>query len=192
MNVLRDGLFFTDDAFRAKLVYFNNDYDNYITRSGVREQRGVGTFFFFENVPDLTVSGYEVSLSYATAGVFSDLDFSTFDEPFDLPSQARIDQPEYTGTLTVGTRWFDDSLVLGGRLNVFGEPNLDGPLGPNELLYWSAQEIVDIFSSYAINDDITLGFSVENVAERFYTAPLYVSRIPGPGRTGRVNLTVQF
>ena len=188
VNVLRDGLLFEGDAFRAKLVYFNNDYDNFIARSGQ-----VGSRFFFENVPGVTVSGYEVSLFYDARRVFADLNINVFDKPLDIPTQASIEQPEYAGTLTVGTRWLDENLVLGGRLNFFGEPNLDKPLEVGVVSnYWAANEIVDLFGSYAFNDNVALGFSVENLTNRFYTAPLFVSRIPAPGRTARVHVAVAF
>ena len=192
-NYLRDGLFFDDDSFRAKLVYFHNDYDNFITRTGIVDQQGVGSFFFFENIPELTISGYETSLSYDATRVFANFNFSAFDETFDLPAQASIDQPKYMGTLTLGTRWFDESLTLGGRLTFFGEPNVDGDLQVGEAFYyWTSQEIIDLFGSYELNDHLAFGFSVENVTDRYYVPPLFVSRIPAPGRTFRVHFTARF
>ena len=192
-NVLRDGLFFDGDALRAKLVYFNNDYDNFVTRTGFVESRQGGFFFFYENVPDVTVSGYEASLSYDVGRVFADLNANLFDAPLDVPTQASIDQPEYAGTATLGTRWLDETLVLGARVNFFGEPNVDGPLEVGFTSnYWAANEILDLFGAYRVNDNLFVRFSVENVNDRFYTAPLFVSRIPAPGRTGRLNLSWQF
>ena len=190
MNFLRDGLFFDDDAFRAKLVYFNNDYDSYITRTGILDSRQGGSIFFFENTPDVTVSGYEASLFYDMGRVFADVNVNIFDEPFNMPAQAIIEQPEYAGTATVGTRWFDERLVLGGRVNFFGEPSLGNQ--SYWQAYWPSQEIFDVFGSLELSDNFALGFSVENVTDRHYITPLYVSRIPGPGRTARVNFTATF
>ena len=189
VNYLKDGLFFEDDALRAKLVYFNNDYDNFVARTGVQ-----GSRFFFENVPDVTVSGFEASIAYDAKNIFVDLNFSAFDQPFDIPTQASIDQPEYAGTLTVGTRWFDEDLELGARLNAFGEPNegSGSTFFGDEFFHWSSQEIVDLFGSYKFNDTVAVGFSVENLTDQYYVPPLFVSRIPAPGRTVRVNLTAHF
>ena len=192
-NILRDSLFFDGDALRAKLVYFNNDYDNFVTRTGFVKSRQGGFFFFYENVPDVTVSGYEASLSYDVGRVFADLNANLFDAPLDVPTQASIDQPEYAGTATLGTRWLDETLVLGARVNFFGEPNVDGPLEVGFTSnYWAANEILDLFGAYRVNDHLFVRFSVENVNDRFYTAPLFVSRIPAPGRTGRLSLSLQF
>ena len=194
LNVLRDGLLFSDDAFRAKLVYFNNNYDSYVTRTGRLQDSGPFDPFFYENVSDVTISGYEASLYYDVGWAFADLNVSIFDEPFNLPTQASIDQPEYSGSATLGTRWLDENLVLGGRVTFFGEPSLDldDPNPTFTAFYWEAQEIFDLFGSYDVNDHLSLGFSVENVADTFYVAPLYGSQIPGPGRTARVNFTARF
>ena len=192
-NVIRDSLFFDGDALRAKLVYFNNDYDNFVTRTGLVDSRQGGFVFFYENVPGVAVSGYEASLSYDVGRVFTDLNANIFDEPLDVPTQASIDQPEYAGTVTLGTRWLDETLVLGARVNFFGEPNVDGPLEVGFTSnYWAANEILDLFGTYRVNEHLAVRFSVENVNDRFYTAPLFVSRIPAPGRTGRLNLSWQF
>ena len=98
--------------------------------------------------------------------------------------------------MTVGTRWFDESLTLGGRLTFFGELPMDDVLESTVFsearFYWSSQEIFDLFGSYEINDHLTLGFSIENVMDRYYMPPLFVSRIPAPGRTFRVHFTARF
>ena len=196
LNYIKDGLFFEDDAFRARLVYFNNDYDNFITRFGALDSRQGGSVFFFDNVPDVTVSGYEVSLFYDARRVFADFNFNGFDQFFDTPTQASIEQPEYAGTLTVGTRWFNEDLELGARLNAFGELPLDDVVQASVFsevsFYWDAQEIVDLFGSYRFNDNVAIGFSVENLTDQYYVPPLFVSRIPAPGRTVRVNMTLTF
>ena len=193
INYFDNGVFFQDDAVRTKLVYFRNDYDTFITRTGFFDSPYTPEVFFYENVPDVTISGYEASLSYDMTRVFADLNVSIFNEPLDLPAQASIQQPKYAGTLTLGTRWFDERLTLGGRLTFFGKPNVDGDLNASQYYYyWTDQRIVDLFGSYEVNDHLALGFSVENVMDRYYVPPLYVSSIPAPGRTFRVYFTARF
>ena len=193
INYFDNGVFFQDDAVRTKLVYFKNDYDTFITRTGFFDSPYTPLVFFYENVPDVTISGYEASLSYDMTRVFADLNVSIFDEPLDLPAQASIQQPKYAGTFTLGTRWFDERLTLGGRLTFFGKPNVDGDLNVSQsYYYWTDQRIVDLFGSYEVNDHLALGFSVENVTDRYYMPPLYVSSIPAPGRTFRVYFTARF
>ena len=188
VNYLRDDFFFQDDIFRGRLVYFNNDYDNFITRSGFVREQGIGTFFFFQNVPDVTVAGFEASLYYDVGWGFADFNGTHLTEIFDVPAQASIAQPEYSGTLTLGTRWLNDDLQVGTRLTYFS----DSAFEPGTVLFWDAEEIVDLFGSYQLNDQLSVGFSVENVADTYYNPPNFISRIPSPGRTARVNFTATF
>ena len=196
INYFDSGVFFQNDLLRTKLVYFNNDYDNFVARVGEVETQQGGSNFFYENVPDVTVSGYEASLGYDAGRVFADLNVNFFDQDFDTPTQISVQQPEYTGTFTLGTRWFDEKLELGGRLTFFGELPMDDVLESTVFsearYYWSSQEIFDLFGSYQVNDHLALGFSIENVTDRYYMPPLFVSRIPAPGRTFRVHLTARF
>ena len=189
LNYLRDGLFFQQDALRLRLVYFDNDYDNFITRTGFIDQPGIGTFFVFENVPDVTVAGVEASLFYDAGRAFVDFNGTYLTELFDAPAQASIAQPEYSGTLTLGTRWLNENLQLGARLNFFSDSS---EYEPGFVRFWGGEEIVDLFGSYQLSDQLGLGFSVENVSDVYYNPPNMISRIPAPGRTFRINFTAAF
>ena len=196
-NVLRNNVLFNDDLLRMKFVYFRNDYESYITRTGVAEGEGVNLTFFYQNIPDVAISGYEASIHYDTRRFFAEINFNIFDEQFLLATQANIGQPKYSGTVTMGMRFLDGDLELGGRLTFFDERSdddgiIEAGFGLEEFYYWKAQEIVDVFGSYRFNDNLALGFSVENIADTYYVSPLKVSGIPSPGRTFRVNLTSSF
>ena len=223
VNYLRDGLLREGDAFRAKLVYYNNNYTDYIARSG-SEFIPIVSFFdvFFENIPEANFAGIEASFYYDAGFIFADFTFNKFTEVeycyvnnrlrdpetfqsldptfgcFNRPPPGEwignTGQPDYSGSATLGTRWFDETLVLGARLSFFGEPNhpIPGPEFNTVYEYWPSQEIVDLFGSYQFNDNVGVGFSVENLGNRYYVVPLSVTRIPAPGRTVRLNLTARF
>ena len=141
----------------------------------------------------MTVAGLETSLFYDIGWGFIDFNFNYFTEQFEATTQASIQQPQYSGALTLGTRWFDERLLLGGRLTFFDELDLnDVGFSREDSFFWEANEIVDVFGSYKLNDNLSLGFSIENVADTFYMPPLLVSWLPATGRTVRVNTTVQF
>ena len=200
VNYLRDGLFFDDDAFRIRLSYFNNHYDNFIARTVqpiILDDGSRRSLFFYRNLDEeVTVAGYELSLFYDAGWGFADLNFNDFTELFEAPTQVKMEQAEYTGTLTVGTRWLDARLQLGSRLTFFGDltidPDADLFVYDEERYFWEANEIVDVFGSYQINDDLAVGFSVENVANTYYNPPLFVTLFPSPGRTARMNVTMAF
>ena len=219
-NYIRDGVFRDDDALRAKLVYYHNSYDDFIVRSGV-SQRAINLALFFQNIPEATVSGFEASLSYDMGKFFADFSLNIFDKVeycyehngvidldegrattvdgcFDRPPpndwQGNYGQPKYAGALTLGTRWFEESLVFGGRMNFFGESN--HPIPDIDLLtafeYWEPTKTFDLFGSYRVNEHVSFNASAENVTDRYYLAPLSVATVPAPGRTVRIGTTIQF
>ncbi len=187
-NYLDNDLFFANDALRSKVVYFHNDYDNFIGRPFEGAP--------FENYDDISISGIETTLSYDMGRVFADLSLSYYtDLPDDIRTVASLEQPEYSGTVTAGTRWFDESLVLGGRATFFDErrPEFGDELsGADFGRYWEANTIFDIFGSYRFNDHLSVNFSIENLLDEYYVPPLYVNRMPAPGRTARISATIQF
>ena len=209
VNYVRDGLFFEGDAFRFKAVYFSNDYENYIAR----DFSGISSFSFqFTNLDKAKLSGYELTASYDAGVVFADLTFAYFNDaefcdadsfdgnfgcqPFPPFGENLVDfgQPEYSGTVVVGTRLLQQRLVLGGRVNFFGENVIPIPQvnAFNVPSFWAADEIIDLFGSYSFNDNLSVAFSVENLTDRFYMTPLFQADIPAPGRTVRINTTLRF
>lgn len=219
-NYSRDGVFRDDDVLRAKLVYYHNSYDDFIARTGFSRETNFDSFFF-ENIPDATISGFEASLSYDVGLVFTGFTVNIFDKveycyvnnaiiDLDMGSTITVDgcynrpprldwqgnhgQPEYAGSLTVGTRWFEESLVFGGRMNFFGESNHPIPdIDFNTSFeYWEPTTTFDLFGSYRVNEHISFNASAENVTDRYYLAPLSVATLPAPGRTVRIGGTIQF
>ena len=130
--------------------------------------------------------------------VYSSLSLNYFTEPLDAPTQISIEQPEVSGSLILGTRWFDEKLDLGGRMTFFSEldiPDVRDPRNgfwPEGRNFWHGQQIFDLFASYEVNDHLAFGLSVENVTDRYYLPPLNISDIPAPGRTARVDFTARF
>ena len=128
--------------------------------------------------------------------MFADFNVSYYTElPDNVRTIASLEQPEYSGTLTAGTRWFDESLVLGGRMTFFDErraQNGEELASVDVTTYWASNTIFDIVGSYRFNDHLSVSFSVENLLDEYYVPPLYVNRMPGPGRTARISATIQF
>ena len=187
LNYADNGVLFDDDAFRFKFVYFDNNYKNFIGRPFEGAP--------FENYDDVSVSGIETTLSYDMGHIFADLNVSYYNE---LPEQrtiASLEQPIYSGTLTAGMRWFDERLELGARATFFDErqPEIGGELTLVDVpRYWQANVIVDVFGSFDVNDILSVNLSVENVADEYYLPPLFVNRMPAPGRTVRAGFTTSF
>ena len=187
-NYFNSDLLFPNDVFRLKLVYFQNEYENFIGRPFEGAP--------FRNYDKVSLSGIETTLSYDMGRFFADLGLSYYtDLPNNIRTIASLEQPKYSGSLTAGTRWLDESLELGGRATFFDErrPQSGDELsGVDSNVFWEANTIFDLFGSYRVNDNIAFDFSVENVMDKYYLPPLFVNKMPAPGRTARISTTIQF
>ncbi len=202
-NIKSDGLFTRNDSFRAKINYFNNNIDDYIT--GVF---GAGGRAFFANVAGTSnLQGVELQTSYDMGVAFSGANYTyTHSE---LPSQinglgAQSYLPRNVLVLTGGLRFLEQRLTIGGRANFtsegfIGTPNIVTPGVTTAAGY----AVYDLFSTYKINENFTVGANVNNIFDKSYTpnlsSPPTVTCPPpttlcntGIGRTVVFTLKTQF
>jgi hemoglobin/transferrin/lactoferrin receptor protein len=105
--------------------------------------------------------------------------------------------PKYAVNLTVGGRFFEDRLTVGGRMTYTSGPTetIDKPWQSSDTtpqLYYHPVTVFDAFVSYKLREDTILNASVQNITDRYYLDPLAQSYMPAPGRTFRAGLTVKF
>ncbi len=196
-NTRYDGLFTRNDALRFKADYFTMDIENYIVG------RQIGSVAYFINAPGTSnVEGVELQASYDAGFVFGG--FSYTHTHTTLPAQQNglggtSFVPDDVGTITGGVRLFDEKLTLGARAYLTsktykGDVNGDG--------YWDAYNTVDLFSSYALTNDITVGLNVTNLMDVAYTPALSTGNTnsdpfapaveTGRGRTFLLTTRAQF
>jgi hemoglobin/transferrin/lactoferrin receptor protein len=214
--VLEDDVFTDGDKLRFKAAYFNNTIDNYLTRTTQTQTEG-------KDIPSVTMRnlkyakfrGFEVSTEYDTGRFFMEasgvyynhMEFCTNEEevlsiiacrPGGVSNgyaQLHL-PPKMTGSITLGTRWLDETLELGGRINYVGKRASD-TTSANSGFYttainWTAYTTLDLFGSYKINDETTFDFAVDNATDVYYMDALTLGLMPSPGRTFRASLTAKF
>ncbi|MDY7534796.1 TonB-dependent receptor [Pseudomonas sp. Bout1] len=217
-STLKNGLLVEGDTAAAKLAYFNNKIENYITRDYTDIFAGN-----LQNVDSFTVKGIEVQTSYDMGRVFTDVSATYYlnaktcapdiakklreeDDPntpncvdggFPGSYTNTQNPPKYSINTTLGSRWFDNSLVLGGRMVYNSAPTakLNKPWNDGittNQMYYRKSAIFDLFASYEIVKGTQLDFSVQNLTNVYYLDPLAQSFMPAPGRTLRTGLTVKF
>ncbi|KWT65814.1 Iron siderophore receptor protein [Hyphomicrobium sulfonivorans] len=201
VNLSRDGLLQDDDRLRVKFAYFDNSYQDYIIRSSVR---GI---YRYDNIPEATFKGIEVSGSYDIGWFFTSGSYNYYTEvEYCFTASAACAAvtgttdynssyvpPKYTGSVTAGTRLFDEKLTLGVRMNVAGARAVPRAAGAQVTLpsEWLPFTTFDVFGGYVLNENAKFDFSVENLKDRYYVDPLSIG-LAAPGRTGRATVTVQF
>ncbi|OLU29564.1 hypothetical protein BVH03_10265 [Pseudomonas sp. PA15(2017)] len=98
--------------------------------------------------------------------------------------------PMDRGSWVFGTRWFNQALEVGTRLNYSAAG------GPDEYEYdvWPSYITWDVFASYRINQNFMLRATVENLRDRSYVTGYsdIFSKSYGTGRTVMAGLEVNF
>lgn len=205
-NIIRDGIFSEDDTAMIKFGYFNWDVKNYISRTVVTEPQltlNIG------NIPRAKFSGLELSGRYTKGGFSADLSANYFLNVEYCRTTQTCDskslygdyatnhvQPEYTVDLTLSQKFLEDRLTVGGRVSYVGpraighgDVTAQGASQFIALVDWEPYTLVDLFTEYKINDNMTASLRVENLFDRFYVDPLGLVTQPGPGRTIYASLT---
>lgn len=104
--------------------------------------------------------------------------------------------PRYSASATLGFRFLEEKLTVGGRLTYIGERASQGAAYQESstmpVMRWRPYTLVDAFASYKVNDTFTVDFSGENLTNEYYIDALSMAATPAPGRTFRVNMTAQF
>lgn len=105
--------------------------------------------------------------------------------------------PRYNVNLTLGSRLLDQRLTFGTRVVHNAGPisklNKEWNVGLSAIqqLYRSAT-IVDLFASYAFNDQVAVDLNLDNATDRYYLDPLALGVMPAPGRTARLAVTWRY
>jgi hemoglobin/transferrin/lactoferrin receptor protein len=167
-NIVKDNVFKRGDAFRFKAAYFDLDVENYI----------VGDLFAgkFLNIAGISqVRGFEVEGKYDAGFFFGSLAYTHMDTS--LPPQmgglgSPNYMPEHTAVLTVGLRLMEQRLTVGGRISYFSETDV----GANNVGFFYESQfmpgytLVDLFSSYRLDNGLELGVTATNLFDIHYTS----------------------
>ncbi len=202
-NYLKNDLFLSGDKARLKLAYFDNITDDYIGRRSISS--GVLGLFNYDKV---VVKGFELSGGYDAGKAFVDFAFNYYtdfkpcfvggscvDYTLQTDYLTNYAPPRFTASTTLGARFLDEKLTIGGRVNYVGERVtriVPDPLYPFATMPWAPYTVVDAFAQWKVSDDVTFDVSVENLLDRYYVDALNRTDMPAPGRTVRLGLTGKF
>ncbi|MEM8838530.1 MAG: TonB-dependent hemoglobin/transferrin/lactoferrin family receptor [Pseudomonadota bacterium] len=209
-NIKYDNILSDDDRFRAKVTYFNNTVENFIEG----DVRGTDPFtcfvlptipqfppfgppiptflppsgcgeFQFVNIAEAEIRGIEVEASFEIGRYFSTLAYSRIrgdDTILDQPLES-IRPDKFSATM--GARYFDDALMLGGRVTHVQQqdriPLLASDGSPNTLagLPGDAFTLIDLFASYEPNERVRFNVVLNNITDQQYTRYLDVNASEG-------------
>ena len=226
VNVLKDGLWLKDDKLRLHAAYFDNQTDNYITRSNIPRETPFGTWYVLGrvNLKSAEMRGFEMSAEYDTGKVFGSVAWNHYTHVMFCAKPGSVDPantvcaaggiynsfslqqtpPKDTVTVNLGSRFLDDKLTVGSRLNWIGSRYTQGigdgseassqtfGISSIQASRWNPYALVDLYASYQLNRNASFDLNIDNLTDRFYVDALSIMPQPGPGRTLRGSVTLKF
>lgn len=231
------GLVADGDVASFKLAYFDTNIKNYIVRY---HYVSIGELSPVRNAGSYKVNGLEFQSSYKSERLFADLSATYYLRtqscdralaaelrnganglaPLEVPDCTagsyrgsyinRQNPPKFAASLTVGGRFLDGKLTVGGRATYTSGATdkldkpwqsavmaiLGGPGQGNKPVMSQIEHrpvaVFDAFLSYKLSDHAVLTASVQNITDRYYVDPLAQGYMPAPGRMSRLSLTTKF
>ena len=216
------GLTREDQRADVKLTFYRNHLTDVVDRS---------TRLQFSNVAEQTIAGIEAEARYDSGGFYTQLaaGFMTTNQVCDesaailadptrgsipdcvkygFPNGYLLTQatPEETINWTVGGRFLDRRLEVGGRLVYYSAYDNDLveriaglPMLERQTYYslnipfsWGTIVTADAYVRFRLNDRFSAELVGTNLNDRYYADPLTRSLMPAPGRTVRLSLTGRF
>lgn len=209
VNFERDGIIEGGDAIRAKAAYFHNDIDNYIGLNsdisagdpGCPFIRGLppvwvpGGYYLpicaqYQNYANAQIKGFELEALYEAGWGFLGVSASIINghtETYDgvVADLATIPSSQLTGQ--IGFKFLEDKLLVGTEVQFNGKPE-----GNPEAKDYT---LVNVFASYAPNEDFKINLRADNLFDQEYSNALNipsVGQIPEPGVSVKLGATVRF
>ena len=192
INLKYDGIFKRDDAFRGRVVVFQNKVDDYIDGVSSDPPSPFGSFQY-QNIANATLEGIEVEAMYDARAWFLGLAAHRIRGTNEETGDGLLTIPADRITLTAGFRAFDQRLIAGARVHFVDEqdrlpPPPPGP--PSAIQPTDGYTLVDLFGQYQFNDWATLNVNIDNLFDKNYRQ--FLDQSNSPGLSARVGMTVRF
>lgn len=204
VNLAFDKIFNENDVFRAKASIFRNDVDDFI------EDRVVGlnpaTCFNpfvgigcgesqYVNIANARLEGFELEATYDNKLMFVNLAY-THVRGDDLTTNQPLKSiyPDKV-VATVGFRFLEDKLMLGGRWTYADAQNrVPDPVNPNDLSIdetpTPSYNLVDLFATYDVNENFSTALTLNNIFDENYRIHRHEEN--EPGFSAKLSATVRF
>lgn len=185
INLRYDGVFRPNDAFRAKLVYFHNDVEDYIDGVYSPLPPPFGQYQY-QNIANATLEGFEFEAAYDARSWFVGVGAHRIRGTNETDGIPLLTVPADQITLTGGVRTMNDNLVLGGRVRLVAEQNRVPPGAvPSDSF-----TVVDLFAQYRHTEDLVFNLNIDNVFDETYR--VYRDQVNSPGLNARLGVTMRF
>lgn len=211
------GVLAEDDALRLHLAYYDNNIDNYVTRSDVPTELAPNWFIGglgMLNLENARMKGIEVAADYVRGDFSARLTWNHAitsrycARPGTVWNQELCNgggfvnsyalqhvPPKDQVTLQLGYTLLNDRLDIGTRISYFSRRLVETTVANTSQIQpgkWNPYTLVDVYATYRIDDAKQIDFAIDNLTDRYYMDALNAALMPAPGRTFRINFTAKF
>lgn len=197
VNFKFDGVFVTQDSFRARVVAYRNKVDDFIDPTFDPTFQSPGSpfpngAFKYLNISQATIEGIELEGMYDAKKWFFGVSGHHIRGTNEDTNEGLYSIPADRVIFTGGIRTFDEKLILGGRLHlVAAQDRLPSAFfGAAAISPSEAYTLVDLFAQYTINDNAVLNLNIDNVFDVDYRQ--YLDQNTSPGLDARIGMTLRF
>lgn len=203
VNLKFNGIFKREDAFRGRIVVFQNKIDDFIDPTSVfvpvNFPPGGPVFpvdfknvFQYQNISRAIIEGLEIEGMYDARSWFLGVAAHRIRGTNEDTGEGLYSIPPDRVTLTAGFRAYDEKLVAGARVHFVAAQNRvpeefsgSAIIEPSE-----AYNLVDLFGEYTISDNAVLNLNIDNLFDVNYRPYLYQQN--NPGLSARIGMTLRF
>jgi hemoglobin/transferrin/lactoferrin receptor protein len=196
VNLKYDGIFKRDDAFRGRIVAFQNKVDDFIDPvfnfPCPPSCNPANATFQYQNVAQATLEGVEIEGMYDARSWFLGVAAQHIRGTNEQTGEGLYSVPADRVTLTAGFRAFDQRLIAGGRVHLVAAQDRvpEAFQGSAVITPSEAYTTVDLFGQYTLNDNAVLNVNVDNLLDVDYRPYLYQQN--SPGLSARIGMTLRF
>lgn len=200
-NIVKQGLITDDDSLHIKALAYQTRVKRYITSESFflcydgslckdidNSSDSFNANIAINSLTPVKSEGYEIEASYDMGYAYANISWSKqhTNQPTSIASTTQSfgiddmsDLPRTYATLDIGTRLFERKLTLGALVKYTGQSkrlstegfDVDTNTTPKEKMP-KIPTIVDLYANYAINDNFTLKFGVQNLGNKDYAEAL--------------------
>jgi hemoglobin/transferrin/lactoferrin receptor protein len=198
VNLKFDGILKRGDAFRGRVVAFQNKIDDFIDPTFnfpcPPSCNPANATFQYQNISSATLEGVEIEGMYDAKAWFLGIATQRIRGTNEETGVGLYSVPADRVTLTAGFRALDQKLIAGARLHLVAAqdrvPSAATFQGSAVIEPSDAYTLVDLFGQYTFNDNAVLNVNIDNLFDVDYRPYLYQQN--SPGLSARIGMTLRF
>lgn len=180
--------FVSEDLFSLRVGAFQNNIDDYIGAEylSIGPPGPAGDTYQYVNIAKARLWGLEGEVNYDAGFMFASVAASMIRGDDETADEPLLTVPADKVVTTLGFRFLDEKAELGARWFAVADQDRVPAGSPVSESY----NLVSLFASYAVNDNLKLSLNADNIFDEDYRR--YLDGTDSPGRTIMFTVATRF